>query len=144
MSAVVDANVLVAARLRRDSHHERGLSLARAFDQRRLPRAAVPSSVLEEIINLVHARTSHERATETLDAVVESVGFEIEHVHRVDLDAARPLFRRYDGLSLTDAVIVAWMRRNERDYLYSFDDDFDAVEGITRLDTPHDPFGFRD
>jgi predicted nucleic acid-binding protein len=32
------------------------------------------------------------------------------------------------------------MRRTGIEYLYSFDDDFDRVEWITRLDTATDPY----
>jgi predicted nucleic acid-binding protein len=137
---IVDSNVLLAARLERDENHDAGLELASAFDHDDLPRGIVLGSVLEEVLNLLQSRASHARAVETLDGLVESSGFEIERVARADLDAGRSVFRQFRGLSLTDAVIVAWMHRNDVTYLYSFDDDFDAVDGITRLDTPHDPF----
>jgi predicted nucleic acid-binding protein len=32
------------------------------------------------------------------------------------------------------------MDRADVEYLYSFDDDFDGVDSLTRLDTPHDPY----
>jgi predicted nucleic acid-binding protein len=32
------------------------------------------------------------------------------------------------------------MKREGIEYLYSFDDDFDAIEGLTRLETPGNPF----
>ncbi len=32
------------------------------------------------------------------------------------------------------------MQREGIEYRYSFDDDFDAVEGVTRLETPENPF----
>lgn len=46
MPVVVDANVLVAARLERDEDHGRGLRLANAFERGDLPTAYVPSDVL--------------------------------------------------------------------------------------------------
>ena len=76
----------------------------------------------------------------TLDAIIESSGFELVHAPKSDFDAGRSLFRKYAELSLTDAVIVAAMQRQELEHLYSFDDDFDAVSGITRLTTADDPF----
>jgi hypothetical protein len=33
-----------------------------------------------------------------------------------------------------------YMQREGIEYLYSFDDDFDALGGITRLETPDNPF----
>jgi len=32
------------------------------------------------------------------------------------------------------------MQREGVELLYSFDDEFDAIRGITRLETPDDPF----
>ncbi|MEZ3115566.1 type II toxin-antitoxin system VapC family toxin [Halobaculum sp. MBLA0147] len=139
MRAAVDANVLIAARLERDQHHERATVLTRAIDRAELPRTAVPGGVLEETLNYVHSRGSHPAAVATLDGLADSVGFEITATDSADLDRGRSVFRRYDALSLTDAVIVAWMRRVGVEYLYSFDDDFDAVDGVVRLETPHWP-----
>lgn len=138
--AVVDANVIIAARLAGDTDHERGLSLTSAIDQGRLPRGVVLNDVLAEVYNYLHARADHEVARETLDALVESSGYEIVFTAKTDFDTARSVARQYDRLSLTDAVIVAYMQREALEYLYSFDDGFDGVEGITRLVTPENPY----
>lgn len=37
----------------------------------------------------------------------------------------------------------AYMLSEGLEYIYSFDDDFDAIEGITRLDTAVNPFAWR-
>ncbi len=137
---VVDANVLIAARLSRDQNHDRGLAISQGIDQGRLPTAYLLSDVLEEVINYLLARSSHSVATETLDGLIESSGFDLSYTPKADFDAGRPLFRRHESLSLTDAIIVAAMQRTETEYLYSFDDGFDSVPGITRLSTPDNPF----
>lgn len=137
---VVDANVLIAARLSRDQNHDRGTAIAQGIDQGKLPAAYLPSDVLEEVINYLQARTRHAVATETLDALIESNGFELLYTSKSDFDTGRSLFRRYESLSLTDAIIVATMQRTDTDYLYSFDDGFDSVPAITRLMTAENPF----
>jgi predicted nucleic acid-binding protein len=137
---VVDANVLIAARLSRDQNHDRGAAIAEAFDQRELPTAYLLSDILEEVINYLQARSRPAVATETLDALVESSGFELLYTPKADFDTGRSLFRRYGHLSLTDAIVVATMQRTDTDYLYSFDGGFDTVSGITRLATPENPF----
>ncbi|MFB6234241.1 MAG: type II toxin-antitoxin system VapC family toxin [Halopenitus sp.] len=139
-AVVVDANVLIAARLSRDQNHERAEAITHAIDQGELPTAYVLSDVLEEIINYLQARAGHDVATETLDAVIESSGFSLKQTSKSDFDTGRSLFRRYESLSLTDAIIVARMQREEIDYLYSFDDGFDSVSPITRLSTADNPF----
>ncbi|MFC7018176.1 MULTISPECIES: type II toxin-antitoxin system VapC family toxin [Haloarcula] len=141
MAAVaVDANVLIAARLSRDQNHERGDAITRAMDHGTLPIAYVLSDVLEEVVNYLQARAGHDVATETLDAILESSGFSLQQTSKSDFDAGRSVFRRYESLSLTDAVIVAAMDRTDVDYLYSFDDGFDSVPEVTRLTTPENPY----
>lgn len=39
-----------------------------------------------------------------------------------------------------DAILVAYMRRTGSEYVYSFDDDSDAIDGITRLNTADNPY----
>jgi len=137
---VVDANVLIAARLSRDQDHDRGRAIANAFDSGELPKAYVPGDVVEEVVNYLQARSSHEVAEETLDRVIESRGFELLHTPKRDFDAGRSVFRKYDQLSLTDAVIVASMGRRDLEYLYSFDEGFDGVDSVTRLSTHGNPY----
>ncbi|WP_256290903.1 type II toxin-antitoxin system VapC family toxin [Halobellus inordinatus] len=139
-SVVVDASVLIAARLSRDQNHERGKAISDAIDLGDLPTAYVLSDVLEEVINYLQARAGHDVASETLDALIESSGFSLIQTSKTDFNAGRSVFRRYESLSLTDAVIVATMQREEVEYLYSFDDGFDGVPEITRLTTAEDPF----
>ncbi|PSP86096.1 VapC toxin family PIN domain ribonuclease [Halobacteriales archaeon QS_6_64_34] len=138
---VVDANVLIAARLARDQNHDRANPISQAIDTGTLPTGVVLSDVLEEVSNYLQARAGHETATVTLDALIESSGFVIEHTPKTDFDTGRSLFRRYDSLSLTDAIIVAAMQRLDIDYLYSFDDGFDSVGSIHRLTTAENPYG---
>lgn len=137
---VVDANVLIAARLSRDQDHDRGREIAEAFDQGELPTAYVLSDVLEEVLNYLEARSTHRIAVETLDALIESSGFDVAYTPKRDFDAGRSLFRKHEQLSLTDAVIAASMQRQDLEYLYSFDDGFDAIDGIARITTTENPF----
>ncbi|PSP39481.1 VapC toxin family PIN domain ribonuclease [Halobacteriales archaeon SW_8_65_20] len=137
---VVDANVLIAARLTRDQNHERASAVADAIDGGTLPTAYVLSDVLTEVINYLQARAGHDVAIETLDALIESSGFTLTRTTKPDLTAGRSLFRQHEPLSLTDAIIAAAMHRENIEYLYSFDDGFDGVPELTRLTTPENPF----
>ncbi|WP_436901737.1 type II toxin-antitoxin system VapC family toxin [Halovenus halobia] len=132
-AVIVDANVLIAARLSRDQNHDRGEAITQAIDQGTHPTAYVLSDVLAEVINNLQARAGH-------DAVIEISGFSLRQTTKSEFDTGRSLFRRYEPLSLTDAVIVAMMHREDIEYLYSFDDGFDSVSRITRLTTPVNPF----
>jgi predicted nucleic acid-binding protein len=85
----VDANVLIAARLSRGQNHDRGAAIAEAFDQGELPTAYLLSDILEEVTNYLQARSRPAVATETLDALVESSGFELLYTPKADFDTGR-------------------------------------------------------
>jgi len=139
-TALVDSNVLIAARIANDHHHDEGQAIVEAIETAELPTGRVPEHALTEVLNYVHTRVGNETAIETLDGLQASTDFELDETTKADLDGGRSLFRQYDGLSATDAILVAYMNRTGIDAIYSFDDDFDAVDGITRLDTPHNPY----
>ena len=136
---VVDANVVIAARLSRDQNHERAREITAAFDRGRFPTGSVFDTVLEEILNYLQARSAHDVAVETLDAIIESNGFEIVRTEPSDFDAGRSIFRQHRGLSLTDGIIAGAMARRNHECIYSFDDGFDAVDDVVRLNTDAEP-----
>ena len=135
----VDANVIIAARLQRDQNHDRGAAILQGIDSGTLPTGYLLDDVIE-VINYIHARSGQDAASETLDAVIQSSGFTLKQATKSDFDTGRSLFRQQESLSLTDAIIVAAMQRTDIEYLYSFDDGFDGVSGITRLTTADNPF----
>ncbi|WP_436911392.1 type II toxin-antitoxin system VapC family toxin [Halosimplex marinum] len=139
-TALADSNVFIAARLANDQHHETGAAITDGIDAGDLPNVRVPDDALSEVLNYLHTRAGHEAAVETFDAVLSTPNFELDRTTATDFDTGRTLFRRYRGLSFTDSVLCAYARRTGIDYVYSFDDDFDAVDGITRLETAVNPY----
>lgn len=139
-TAVLDSSVLIAARLSADQDHDRGQAIVTGIERGDLPTGRIPAVVLHELLNYLHVKAGNDRAVETLDAIQSSIDLEVDRTTKTDFDAGRSCFRRYEGTSFTDAVIAAYMRRVGIDYLYSFDDDFDAVESLTRVDAATNPF----
>jgi predicted nucleic acid-binding protein len=137
----VDANVFIGYGLKRDQYHDRARTIVQGFDEGDLPRGMVTNYVLSEVLNIIGERVGHESGVELLDAIIESAGFEIVHLPKADFTAGQALYRQYHGLNFVDSITVAYMQREGIDYLYSFDDDFDAIDGITRLNTAADPSG---
>lgn len=57
-------------------------------------------------------------------------------IYQIDeeiFEKAKTIYRRYTPLSFTDSVSVAFMDVVGIEYIYSFDDGFDRVSGITRF-----------
>jgi predicted nucleic acid-binding protein len=92
-------------------------------------------------LNWIHERQRHDIVVDLRDRLAASAGFELVHSAQKDYHRAVELFETYDGLAFGDATIAAHMERENIEYLYSFDGDFDAIDRLTRLSTPSNPFG---
>lgn len=140
-AAVVDSVVLLDFWDERDERrHERARNIVRGIDHGALPTGRVTNYVVLELLNLLDKRLGTGLASDTYRRLDESAGFETVQATDDDFRLAIELFERYDGLSFGDATIVAYMRRLGIEYVYSFDADFDAVDGITRLATKENPY----
>jgi len=138
--ALLDTNVLFARSSARDEYHDRAWEIIRGIDHGELPEAIVTNYVVAETLNLSGEKLDADAANQMLDRLIEGAHFEITHAPKADFNAAQALFRRYSELSFVDSIIAAYMDRKDIEYLYSFDDDFDVVEGLTRLETADNPF----
>ena len=137
---IVDTGVLIGLADVDDDHHDTAMEIVRGMDHGDLPTGQVTNYIVLETLNWIHSRKRHEKAIETYERLNQSAGFEVLHAAQKDFSSALNLFETYDGLSFGDATIAAYMQREDIEYLYSFDDDFDALDGITRLETPDNPF----
>lgn len=138
--AVVDSSVLIGMADADDEHNEVAVEIVRGMDHGELPRGRVTNYVVLETLNWIHDRKRHRKAVETYERLNSSAGFEILHAAQKDFHHAVELFQTYESLAFGDASIAAYMHREDIEYLYSFDHDFDVVKGITRLATADDPF----
>jgi predicted nucleic acid-binding protein len=139
--AVVDSNILIDYKdTSADSRHERAEAIVHAIDSGDLPTGRVTNYVLLESLNWIHERQRHDIAVDLRTRLSNSAGFELVHSPQKDFHRAVELFETHEDLAFGDATIAAYMGREGIEYLYSFDDDFDAVENITRLETPDNPF----
>jgi len=138
--ALVDTTVLFAATYRRDSAHDAALPILKGIDTADLPEAVVLDYVLAETLNGLTTHAGHDAAVDFLDRVEENKRFHIDSLTADAFATAKALFRQHERFSFVDSCIVAYMQAEGLGYLYAFDDDFDAVPGLTRLNTASDPF----
>jgi predicted nucleic acid-binding protein len=138
--AVVDTGVLIGMVDNDDERHDVAMEIVRGMDHGDLPTSRVTNYILLETLNWIHNRKRHAKAVETYERLNQSAGFEVLHAAQKDFLRAVELFETYDGLSFGDATIAAYMQREEIEYLYSFNDDFDTLDDITRLETADNPF----
>lgn len=136
----VDTTVLIARADADDRHHGVACEIVSGIDHGRLPTGRVTNYVALETLNWIHTRQRHAKAVDAYERIHASAGFEVVQSAQKDFTRAVEFFQTYDGLAFGDATIAAYTERTDIEYLYSFDDDFDALDHITRLDTPDDPF----
>jgi len=137
---LIDTSVLFAAAYRRDSAHEDALPILRGVDTGSLPEAVVLDYILAETLNGLTTHAGHDAAVDFLDRIEENGQFHVESVGSGALSAGKTAFRRYEPLSFVDGCLVGYLWTEDLEYLYAFDDDFDLVEEISRLDTPANPY----
>ena len=138
--AVVDTNVLIGTVDVDDERHDVAMEIVRGMDHGDLPTGRVTNYVVLETLNWIHERKRHSKAVETYRRLNRSAGFEVLHAPQKDFPGAVELFETRETLSFGDATIATYMQREGIEYVFSFDDDFDALEGITRLETAVNPF----
>jgi len=138
--ALIDTTVLFAAAYRRDGSHDAALSVLQGIDNGTLPEAVVLDYVLAETLNGLTAHAGHDAAVDLLDRIEENARFHIDSLTTDALATGKALFRRHGRLSFVDACIIAYMQTEGLGYLYAFDDDFDAVEDVYRLETATNPY----
>jgi len=138
---LVDTNVLIDYKnTGAGNRHQQAIEIVRGIDSGELPTGVVTDSVLLETLNWIHERQRHDIAVDLRQRLSESAGFELVHSAQADFHRSVELFETYDGLAFGDAVIAAYMERTDIEYLFSWDDDFDALDRCTRLSTAENPF----
>jgi len=139
-AAVVDTTVLYAAGNRNSQRHDRALGIVRAADRTTLPTLHVPDVVLVETMNGLTRDVGPGTATDMLDRLETSGGFDLARISDAVWSAGVDRFRSVDRLSLADGLIATYCREHDLEYLYGFDGGFDGLDGLTRLETTTDPY----
>lgn len=139
-TAVVDSNVIVGARLRRDLWHRAGTAIIRAIDAGALPLGQVNYYGLAEVLTTIEKRAGDHPAVETLEFLTGSRGSDLVQTTQEDINRGLAIFRRERDIETVDCFTVAYMQRVGMEYVYSFDDDFDRFDEISRLDSADNPF----
>lgn len=139
-SAVVDTTVLYAAGNRRTHRHEEAFAIVRGSDRGELPTLLVPDPVLIETMNGLVRDVGHDSSVEFLERLRAGAQFDVIREPMAVWSGGVELFRTYPRLSLADAVVLTAARHHDLEYCYSFDDDFDGFDDVTRLDHAANPF----
>ena len=144
MQAVcIDSNIVLAARNANAKRHDEAKAIFSGIDTGALPRARIINYVTPEILHPIQKRISKAAAAKTLDLLQSSRGFEFVHVSKAVQLYGEELFRTYEasaGPEWVDSILAAYMQHEDIEYIYSFDDDLDVFDDVSRLTTATNPF----
>ena len=138
MEAIIDSVVIIGAYYRNDQWHTRASPIIQAIDSGS-SQIYITDFILAEVINFLHHKAGHAAAVEALGALEDSDKIAIIRISDVQYASGRFWFEKYPRLSFVDALTVACLKDLGLHYIYSFDSDFDGIEGITRLVQPQTP-----
>ena len=89
------------------------------------------AEVLQEILHR-YVAIGRPDAIDPAFALLSSVVDVVYAIEEADVQRARRILLRADGLSARDAIHVAIMQRHEVDEILSFDIGFDGIPGVQR------------
>lgn len=128
--------MLIAGFHGRDARHADALPVLLAADAGRHAPLVLTDFILAETINFLTRKGGSAVGRDALSRLEASAGFRIERVpDAVFASGKDDVFKSIDGLSLVDAITVAHMRHRGIRRILTFDEGFDHVRGVERVES---------
>ena len=127
---LVDSNFFIALINDKDKYHERAKELSNNIMKEK--SKIIPLLMVSEAIASIGKRKNGEIANKLYDVIVDN--FEVFYCEEKDIKKSMNLVLKYGGnLSLADCLAIHIMKEKEITNIFSFDTDFDKVNGIVRI-----------
>jgi predicted nucleic acid-binding protein len=123
----IDSVVWIGAKLKNDQWHDQSEKIIRQFVKNY-------DYIILETVNFLLRKGGFDAASTTLRLFREHERIKIVPINDDLREQMYGIFSTYEGLSLTDASIIAAMQKCGINKLYSFDRGFDKVPDICRLE----------
>lgn len=134
MSLFIDSVVWIGAKLKNDQWHKRSVEIIKSFIHHDIETVYVTDYIVLETVNFILRKGGFDAAYATLNIFQNHERIKIVNVDEVTFTRAASIFKKYPGLSITDASIVAAMEERGIKNIHSFDRGFDKIDWITRLE----------
>ena len=131
----IDSVVLAAAALKRDAMHKKASEILRRLIASG-SKACFSDFILAETLTLIRfsGRGGAEASNRAHEILTSTKTLELTRLTDRELELAAELFKKYPQLSFVDATTVALMYSRKIKRILSFDQDFDSVPGIERIE----------
>jgi len=130
----IDNVVWIGAKLKRDQWHRKSAPIIKKFLDKEIEKAYITDYIVLETVNFILRKGGFDAALETLNLFLYHERIEIVNIDEITFARASVIFKRYPGLSITDASTVAVMEDLGIAQIYTFDEGFDRIEWIGRLE----------
>ena len=134
MILFIDSVVWIGAKLKRDQWHRKSVPIIRKFLDKEIEKVYVTDHIVLETVNFILRKGGFDAALETLNLFEYHERIEIVNIDEITFARASVIFKKYPGLSITDASTVAVMDDLGIAQIYTFDGGFDRIEWIGRLE----------
>ena len=124
----IDSSVIIAAAVIGDANHKRAAEL---LSEASKERCVITDHILGEVATFLRKKLGSEQAYGLSLRLVNNL--EVVFFTHKGVLMALEIMKKYRILSLCDALTVVAMRSLNAKRLYSFDSDFDIIEGVERI-----------
>jgi len=126
---LVDSSVFIALADRKDQWHTQAKKLTDILSHEPI---IISDLIIAEVLTVIGKRSGGKAGERLYHYFIDNC--RIISADEKILQESVPVYVHYDGaLSLSDAVSVCIMKRNNIKKILSFDSDFDKIEGIVRI-----------
>ena len=130
----IDSVVWIGAKLKRDQWHDKASTIITRFINKEIKIAYITDYIVLETVNFLLRKANYEASLETLNLFKIHNRINILNIDEKLFEKGCEIFQKYKGLSITDSTIVAAMERLNVDKIFSFDEGFDRIEWIERME----------
>ncbi|MBI5393537.1 type II toxin-antitoxin system VapC family toxin [Candidatus Woesearchaeota archaeon] len=133
MAVILDTSFIIALTLEEDSDHMRAVALNNQLKTGRFGTTFYTDYILNEALTLLRRKKVNE---ENIKQLANSLIMNKKQLLLSNDDIVQnavAIFFQYKRLSFVDASSIAYARIYGMNKIYSFDTDFDGVEGIERI-----------
>ena len=127
---LIDSNFFIALMNDKDKYHERAKELSKDVMEEK--NKIIPLLMVSEAIASIGKRKDGKIANKLYNVLVDN--FEVCYCEEKDIKESMKLVLKYGGnLSLADCLAIYTMKEKKITNIFSFDTDFDKVNGIVRI-----------
>jgi predicted nucleic acid-binding protein len=132
--AIIDSNVFIASWHKRDQYNDASVAILKKLVSGEIHDVYITNYVVMEVVNFLMRKASFAVAKEAFGYLTKTDRIHVVYVDKLFSLSVAHVFSTYGVLTLTDCSLVVLAEREGIKTLYSFDEGFDRVKNVQRLE----------